>query len=67
MAFYCVLYCVSCSECYFYLCFFKNYVIFFVSLPLYVKAAYTSDVEETLKFKTFKGFKKKVAYETASN
>jgi hypothetical protein len=51
--------------------FFKNFVIFLVTLPLYVKVeytnAYTSDVEESLKFKTFKGFKKKVVCETANN
>jgi hypothetical protein len=37
LGFYYVLYCVSCSECYFYLCFFKKFLIFFVSFLLYVK------------------------------
>jgi hypothetical protein len=32
-----------------------------------MECAYTSDVEEILMFKTFKGFKKQVPRETANN
>jgi hypothetical protein len=32
-----------------------------------MQCAYISDVEEILTFKTFKGFKKQVACETANN
>jgi hypothetical protein len=32
-----------------------------------MQCAYTSDVEEILKFKTFKGFKKQVASKTNNN
>jgi hypothetical protein len=32
-----------------------------------MQCAYTSDVEEILTFKTFKGFKKQVACETGNN
>jgi hypothetical protein len=32
-----------------------------------MRCAYTSDVEEILKFKTYKGFKKKVACQMANN
>jgi hypothetical protein len=32
-----------------------------------MQCAYTTDVEEILHFKTFKGFKKQVTFKTANN
>jgi hypothetical protein len=32
-----------------------------------IKYAYTSDAEEILKFRIFKGFKKEIAYESDNN
>jgi hypothetical protein len=36
LGFYYVLYCVLCSKCYFYLCFFKKFCNFPCFLPLYI-------------------------------